>query len=74
MKFTCKHCKTVFEGESLKKEYLDQIYGACFKYVSLCPDCKAEADEYRAPKVKSRNSSNLPSCGMNRGGGCACCG
>ena len=69
-KYTCSHCKTIFEAEGNKKEWTNPIYGPCMKYVALCPDCQAECDEYRVPQ-QSKISSAIPQSSCN--GCCSGC-
>ena len=54
-KFWCSDCKKIFTAEGIKKEWNDPIYGPCKKYVTECPECKTECNEYREPSVAKRS-------------------
>jgi hypothetical protein len=70
MKYQCKNCRHIFEGEGIKTEYTDPVFGACSKYIAECPECKEEAVEYRKPKpVKIADDYRGPACGS---GDCCC--
>ena len=55
-RFWCSACKKIFEAEGNKKEWIDPIYGSCMKYITECPDCKAECNEYREPSQQKQTS------------------
>jgi hypothetical protein len=69
-KFNCISCKKIFEATGHKKEWNNQIYGPCMKYIASCPDCKSECDEYREPSQQKKISS-MPQGGC--GGHCSNC-
>jgi hypothetical protein len=74
--FYCDQCKKKFEGEKTKDETMHPIYGACWKYVATCPECKTVCDEYK-DKVSLRSSPDGGCCMERSGGhqhsGCCCC-
>ncbi len=63
-KFYCTRCKNIFEAEGIKKEWIDSLYGPCWKIVAKCPLCNSECDEYRA-SGSSKKEKTLPSCGCS---------
>lgn len=67
MQFKCPDCKLLFEAQAEKKEYNSPIYGPCFKYISYCPSCKTESNEYRSPAPQKVASNNGHTCN-----GCCC--
>ena len=56
--FFCPKCNTIFNGDPVRKEYIDPIYGPCFKFVANCPDFKHESGEFIKPKPQKANSKS----------------
>ncbi|MFC2097783.1 hypothetical protein ACFLSI_05555 [Bacteroidota bacterium] len=69
--FKCRKCNTTFKADPVRKEYIDPVYGPCFKFVAECPDCKQESGEYIKPKPQKANSKpDIPSCASGSCLGC----
>lgn len=66
-KFKCDFCNVIFEAEGIKEEWIDPIYGPCFKYVATCLKCKKEVTEYRPPKEQGAAHHE------SHGSACGCC-
>jgi hypothetical protein len=71
-KFWCGECKVTFTAVGEKKEWIDPIYGPCMKYVSACPGCGFECNEYREPSVQKKSSAPMPEM-TGCGGHCHSC-
>lgn len=75
-KFNCKNCNEDFEClNPQKKEYIDPIYGSCWKYIAFCPSCNTECSEKSGNKPIKKSKPSIPlyqqnSCGQGSG----CCG
>ena len=54
-KFYCEECHHRFEGKGKKEEFMDPVYGRCWKIVSNCPKCKMQVGEFKE-LMKSRGS------------------
>ena len=73
--FLCLNCGSEFQIEnSRKNEYIDPIYGSCWKYEADCPQCGVTCSEKPIPKIagksKSKTAGMKPDyCGQ---GGCCC--
>jgi hypothetical protein len=73
--FYCPDCRKSFEGiQLLKKEYIDPIFGNCWKYVAICPRCKTECSEEKEKKPLIRSKSLNTNAGYPGCGGGPCCG
>jgi len=72
--FYCRNCDIDFENSKPeKKEYRDQIYGYCWKYIAYCPSCEAECSEKPTPKPgkkKQAPTQDFPGGGCCPAGGC----
>ena len=56
-KFICTNCELVFESQNLEKnEYIDPIFGPCWNYTAVCPECGSVSNE-KTEKKNSRNST-----------------
>ncbi len=74
--FHCRNCNLDFEiHDPQKKEYMDPVYGYCWKYIAFCPECEAECSEKPKPKPGKKEQNSVRE--FPRGGCCpgsGCCG
>jgi hypothetical protein len=73
MEFKCYECNAVFEGEGIRVDYKDPIYGPCSKVVLNCLQCGSECTEYRKPKPSKDSNQTEKKCPPNHTGSCSCC-
>lgn len=77
MRFVCETCKKTFEAEGTKKEWIDRTYGACSRWVAICPDCGAECQTEPTIQLQvdglGDESMDGGSCSCG-GGSCSCGG
>ena len=63
IQFICRKCDSIFSANPVRKEYIDPMYGPCFKSIAKCPVCNEECGEYVKPKPqKAKQTANFPSC------------
>lgn len=72
-KFICRDCNLIFENDTrTKMEYKDPIYGNCWKYIALCPQCGQECSEKSDPNPAKAKKNVSMDCGFSgcRGNSC----
>lgn len=76
MRFVCETCKKTFDAEGTKQEWMDRTYGACSRWVAVCPDCSAECQTARTVKLQADglDSADPDGGSCSCGGGCSNCG
>ena len=70
------NCDLDFESQNpQKKEYVEPVYGSCWKYIALCPKCNAECSEKVKHKIPKKTKPSLPLYRQNNCcQGTGCCG
>ncbi len=71
--FHCQDCNLSFnDDQKTKKEYHDYIFGPCWRYIALCPQCRSECSEKPDPKPGKAKNEMQMECGSGPCQGPAC--
>lgn len=57
-KFICDNCNLIFESRAVEKyEYMDPVFGSCWNYTAICPECKNKCSEKIVKKHALKSNS-----------------